>query len=346
MKLDNQYEYLNTREGFNKALNHFKNVSTIIREFADNINLADLLTEAVAEKSLDQEQIPPIIHALLVDKYGYLYESFNLPENISDFTEIWKEVATWKAIDLVITYVHPELGYCVINPKNLAHFEMVVQLKKHEVVTIYAGKFSSPADNICGIGIKAIRDFLSGKKVRSMEPLKKGKYGRKETVQPEKPLKTKTGQVKTRAARKIAQGAKETIPMQAPLQAPVSTAAPVSAPAPAPTGSKKMTPLYAVPVTNELFHNGNVEAWKRVILSYTTKHPGLEVYIFYEGERIHDINALFKWGKVKHGSAILFAVAGENIQDVAKLQRYLRQGASPRFEDFLKFPVNTILKLF
>jgi translation initiation factor 2 alpha subunit (eIF-2alpha) len=79
MKLDNQYEYLNTREGFNKALNHFKNVSTIIREFADNINLADLLNEAVAEKSLDQEQIPPIIHALLVDKYGYLYESFNLP---------------------------------------------------------------------------------------------------------------------------------------------------------------------------------------------------------------------------------------------------------------------------
>jgi hypothetical protein len=70
------------------------------------------------------------------------------------------------------------------------------------------------------------------------------------------------------------------------------------------------------------------------------------VFVFYEGERIHDINTLFKWGKVKHGSAIMIAVAGEAILDVAKLQRYLRQGASPAFEAFLRFPVNTILNLF
>ena len=29
-----------------------------------------------------------------------------------------------------------------------------------------------------------------------------------------------------------------------------------------------MTPLYGVVVTNELFHNGNVEAWKKIIESY------------------------------------------------------------------------------
>ena len=107
-----------------------------------------------------------------------------------------------------------------------------------------------------------------------------------------------------------------------------------------------MTPLYSIPVTNELFHNGNVEAWKKIIQSYTTKYPDCDVYIFYEGERIHDVNALFKWGKVKHGSAILIAVAGENIQDVAKLRRYLKQGASPMFEAFLRFPVNQVLNLF
>ena len=73
----------------------------------------------------------------------------------------------------------------------------------------------------------------------------------------------------------------------------------------------RMTPLYSIPVTNELFHNGNVEAWKRIIASYKSKYAGLEVLIFYEGERIHDINTLFKWGKVKHGCAILFAVAGK-----------------------------------
>jgi hypothetical protein len=114
----------------------------------------------------------------------------------------------------------------------------------------------------------------------------------------------------------------------------------------APAGAKKMTPMYAVPVTNELFHNGNVEAWKRIIQSYTTKHPGLEVFVYYDGERITNLNSLFKWGKVKRGTCIEFKVAGDDIVDVAKLQRYLRQGASHMFEAFLKFPVNTIPALF
>ena len=107
-----------------------------------------------------------------------------------------------------------------------------------------------------------------------------------------------------------------------------------------------MTPMYNVLVTNELFHNGNVEAWKRIIASYTTKHPGLQVLVYYDGERIMDINALFKWGKVKHGSKIKFAIAGEDISDVAKLQRYLAQGASHLYEAFLKGPVNSVMALF
>ncbi|MCL2176257.1 MAG: hypothetical protein FWB73_09465, partial [Treponema sp.] len=79
---------------------------------------------------------------------------------------------------------------------------------------------------------------------------------------------------------------------------------------------------------------------------YNAKHPNLVVYIYYEGERILDINSLFKWGKVKHGTAIEFAIAGNDIQDVAKLQRYLSQGASKMFESFLRGPVNSVLKLF
>ncbi|MBT3274886.1 MAG: hypothetical protein HN368_17155, partial [Spirochaetales bacterium] len=127
----------------------------------------------------------------------------------------------------------------------------------------------------------------------------------------------------------------------APAAAPRKPAAPA-----APGGARKMTPMYSVPVTNELFHNGNVEAWKKVIESYELKYPGCEVNVFYEGEKIHDLNTLFKWGKVKHGSSILFAILGTEIAGVAKLQRYLRQGASHQFEAFLKFPVNTVLKLF
>jgi hypothetical protein len=111
-------------------------------------------------------------------------------------------------------------------------------------------------------------------------------------------------------------------------------------------GKKRITPRYGVVVTNELFHNGNVEAWKRIIQSYRLKHEGLDVLIWYENERINDINALFKWGKVKHGTPIMVSVAGDNVAEVSKLQRYLYEGASPRFEMFLRGSIDQPLDLF
>jgi len=110
--------------------------------------------------------------------------------------------------------------------------------------------------------------------------------------------------------------------------------------------TRMTTPRYSVQVTNELFHNGNVEAWKKIIESYKTNYTDLEVLIWYENERINNINALFKWGKVKHGGLIFFSVVGKNIKDVSKLKRYLFEGASPRFEAFLKGGVGRILELF
>lgn len=109
---------------------------------------------------------------------------------------------------------------------------------------------------------------------------------------------------------------------------------------------KRTTPKYSILVTNELFHNGNVEAWKKIVESYKESHPDLDVAIFYEGDLINDINSLFKWGKVRNNSMIYFQVSGDNIKDVAKLQKYLFEGASPRFEQFLKLGVGKILKLF
>ena len=107
-----------------------------------------------------------------------------------------------------------------------------------------------------------------------------------------------------------------------------------------------MTPRYSVQVTNELFHNGNVEAWKNIIESYKTSHAGLDVHIFHDGQKVNNINALFKWGKVKHGDVILISVSGEDFKSVAKLQRYLFEGASQRYENFLKKDVNKVLPLF
>jgi len=66
----------------------------------------------------------------------------------------------------------------------------------------------------------------------------------------------------------------------------------------------------------------------------------------FEGEVINDINALFKWGKVKHGDSIFFQVSGEEILGVSKLQKYLYEGASQRYEQFLKLGVGKVLNLF
>jgi hypothetical protein len=110
--------------------------------------------------------------------------------------------------------------------------------------------------------------------------------------------------------------------------------------------ARRVTPRYSVQVTNELFHNGNVESWKKIVESYTTTYADLEVLIWYDNERINDINALFKWGKVKHGGLIFFSVAGENVRGVSKLQRYLFEGASPRFEVFLRGGIGQVLDLF
>ncbi|MGL4369455.1 MAG: hypothetical protein ACRCUT_07270, partial [Spirochaetota bacterium] len=114
----------------------------------------------------------------------------------------------------------------------------------------------------------------------------------------------------------------------------------------APAGKRSATPKYSVQVTNELFHNGNVEAWKRIIESYSHSYPGTEVVIFYENELINDINSLFKWGKVKHGGLIFFQIIGDNIKGVSKLQKYLFEGASKRYEQFLHGSVGSVLNLF
>jgi hypothetical protein len=346
-----QYESLATREGFNRSLSHFKSVSSLLDTFENHQNLADILNELIEDNELEPDQINPILYALLVDKYGYAYKSYNMAENLTDFTKINEETVKWKAVDIVIGYVHPELGMMVINPKNREHWKTLDQFKKDELVTIFVGGFQEKIDTkVLNTALSKVIDLLNGKKSKTPQSLLKGKFSYKQPPPKEKEEKEEGGGKKTATKRKTSvkrEKARETSSVEeeesAEQQAP---SAPAAVAKPQPSRKRRISPMYSVPVTNELFHNGNVEAWKRIINSYLATHPGTEVYIFYEGEKINDINTLFKWGKVKHGSAILFAVAGDEIKDIAKLQRYLKQGASPKFEDFLKYPVNQVLNLF
>jgi hypothetical protein len=348
------FDELSTRDGFNRSLRHFKFISRIIGEFEGRRNLADSLSDCLADKSIEPRQVLPTLNAILVDKYHYLCRSHNLVENFEDFDSLTSIVGSWRAIDLVVVYFHPDLGVMPVNPKNRDHWESVRSLKRNELITVFAGAFAETnGDKKCEDGISLFLSLVEGAKVKTPPALTKGRFVFKKQAPPAAPAPAPT-RGRKKAAGKPSRAALASVsagpaaPAFPAYSSPSSAAAPAATAAPAaPSGApKKMTPMYSIPVTNELFHNGNVEAWKKIIQSYTTKYPGLDVFVFYEGERIHDINTLFKWGKVKHGSAIMIAVAGDDIRDVAKLQRYLKQGASHMFEAFLKAQVGAILNLF
>jgi hypothetical protein len=326
-----EIEVLNQRKSVNKVVRHIQALNQIVADMDDRENLADILNSLINDNTIEAYQVGPILNSLLLDKYNYKIYSYNMPDNLGEFEAIASEMAKWNAVDIIIAYFHPELGVKVINPKQLTHWQAIQSLKKNELVNIYIGGIGNDVDDkLKSLALERCIQLLQGKKITSPPDLCQGRYTLKKVKKPQEEKRAAAPAKRKTVARKRAAAAPEK-----------KAAAPA-----APTGQRRMTPLYSIPVTNELFHNGNVEAWKKVIQSYTTKYPGSDVYIFYEGERIHDVNALFKWGKVKHGSAILIAVAGDNIQDVAKLRRYLKQGASPMFEAFLRFPVNQVLNLF
>ena len=327
-----EFENLSTKSSFNSALGHFQTVSDILGTLENYKNMADSLNELLQENKISQNQLIPSINAILFDKFNYQYKSYNMTKTTTNFDILVDELKKWNGIDIVMVYYHPDLGPMLINPKNKNHFESIHTFKKNELITIYAGNFSPNNDKSSSVAaISSIIKYLDGKKFNPPSDLTKGKF----KYIDKKIVKNKTVSSKKKSNRK-SKASTETVKTEV-VQDKVEQV--ISKP-------KRITPYYSVVVSNELFHNGNVEAWKKIIESYKAKYPGLEVYIYYDGERIHEIASLFKWGKVKHGSTIIFAVAGDNIKDVAKLQRYLKQGASIMFESFLKFPVNKILNLF
>jgi hypothetical protein len=140
------------------------------------------------------------------------------------------------------------------------------------------------------------------------------------------------GEGAARTAIALLSGACPEIPPE--FRAAASRRAAPDKKAPRAPGPPRTTPVYSVPITNELFHYGNVEAWKRVIGEYENAHPGCKVHVYYDGEPIRDMNALFTWGKAPRGRIIQFAVssAGNPIRNTASLRRCLARASSRNFE--------------
>jgi hypothetical protein len=319
-------EVLSTRAGFNAAVRHIKKASAIADTLGGNNNLGDLLFEA-GDENLSGPRTALLLRMLLVDRLGYRALSANLESPVPDPASLAEEFARWKAVDLLAAYHHPDLGLLTANPKAAEELALFGPLKKRELLVIYAGRGGEAPGELCQRAAGLALRLFEGIRVRLPPELYRGEF----TVKPPRPPARQTAKARK---REDAPGA------------PKAAAAKADVPTTAGPGRFRMTPRYSVAVQNECFHNGNVEAWKRIMDSYSAKYPDVRVHIYYEGERILDINALFKWGKVKHGRAIQFAVEGKDIRDVAKLQRYLAQGASRHFEAFLRGPVSTILPLF
>ena len=307
--MDATYNALGTKNSFNKALRHFFKVSELVDVVDEKKNLADVVNAELDEEEISASQILPIVGSLLRDKFGYTFDSFDIPANISDFKKIASETAKWTALDIVMVYYNPNGQIFLINPSNDEHWERVRDLIRDQLAVIYIKYIAGEEGNVKveNEAITAIEEMLAGKDV----------YINKEFVDP-------------------------SVASRATVKAPV----PAAASGTAAHGKRAATPKYSIQVSNELFHNGNVEAWKKIIESYKHAHPGVEVVIFYENEVINDINTLFKWGKVKHGGLIFFQLVGENIKNVSKLQKYLYEGASKRYEQFLHGSLGSVLNLF
>jgi len=345
------YTRLASRTGFNTSVRHINRTLDLLDSCGPKRNIADEINRGLAEKDFDAEEVQSAVNMLLVEKWGYSAVSRNISSIALDANGLVAEVSRWKAVDMVIGYHHPDMGFIVINPKNPESAAIITSFRRNELVVVYAGgeiKNAAMKKNL-DLAINTLFSLVEGATVKAPASLLSGPYvfqAPKKAAVKKAAVKTKTVAPRSVAVYTPTAPAAASPDTQAAAPAPETvTRAPPPA-APAVPGRSKMSALVSVVVSNELFHNGNVEAWKRIIRSFNAKYPNLQVFIYYDGERIVDINTLFKWGKVKHGSCIQFSVAGENIQDLAKLSRYFRQGASPQFEAFLHGSPDTVMNLF
>jgi hypothetical protein len=350
--LSSQFEGLGARESFNASVRHIKTVISAIDRVQGKENLADIAGELGDEKVLAKEDALPFVSMVLGEKFKYRAVSSNLFSVAQELDAISAELRTWNGVDLVVVYHHPDLGPIVVNPKSAASMARIDRLSRAELLVVWAGDFGKSSDDATlEQAARAVIELFSGKKAKAKAEFLNGdcvykeSSRRKERAEEKAAAKAAAPKIPAKRGRPSKAAVAAAAIGEASLKLVEELKPAVQAERAVKPGSH-MTPLYSVPVTNELFHNGNVEAWKHIIASYNAKFPDLQVLVYYDGERIADINALFKWGKVKHGSTIQFAVAGDEIAGVAKLQRYLAQGASPQFEAFLHGPVNAILPLF
>lgn len=323
---NNPVDVLAGRSGYNLALRHFRVTQEMAVDVGEGFNLADILNKAFGDGQVEDFQLRAIVHLLLVEKYGYAFKSENLKTRVENVGKLPELVRGWTNIQIVITYRDLNNTVHYLNPESPEAWEELLPIPKNSHVLCYAGSIEDVSSENLEDAVSVTLAVLSGAKTR-----KKSAYRAKSPWK--KTLDVTPPSPEDSSHLAVSDTDNEVSEVSSPAVAIKKK-------------HKFLTAKMAVNVTNELFHNGNVEAWKRIVESYLFKYPSLDVLVWYEGERINDLNALFKWGKVKHGVPIMFSIAGENPTDISKLKKYLFEGASSRFEAFLHGTPGSILKLF
>ncbi len=334
-----------TVRGFNNCVGHVKTTGAVSRYVALGCNFADIVDNF--SDRIDSNQISYLLSSILVDKFQYMYLSFNVVRKTANLTEIFAKLCRWNQFNTVIVYYHPQLKILVLNPQANKKEWQNIEFASSEFVSIYT---NTPRKSIKK---EQINDYLIDvKKIIEGEKVADKPYytGTNSVIKTIKQVKTdlalQAAKVDKSKPTERVEVKRAASPQQARIAQALDKSTDESAEKPEKPKNRRLSPRYSVQVSNELFHNGNVEVWKNIIESYTLAHPDLEVLLFHNDEVIKNVNALFKWGKVKHGDVIFFSLAGENFRSVSKLQKYLYEGASNRFRQFLKKDLGQPLRLF
>ena len=304
---------------FSHGSRHFFQILDQYREaLRQKKNFADVIWNQEGEFLPHSQHIPALSRELLYRDLGYCYRSFNLHDSAPPWSFLYQKLTKIILFDTVIFYYDPLGGVFPLNPFNKRQWKQIDSFEPRSLIVVSA------------------KGFLD----KSEEPARKYLRIVEELFCNELAVDDPDYAFLVRESGKLRENAQET-QIEANREASHSNSIPQSI-----LQHRRKSTQYRILVTNELFHNGNVEAWKNIIESYRKKYPACRVEIYFEGERINNIQALFKWGKVKLGNVIFFSVIGHQVENVAKLKHYLHQGASPGFECFLKKLPETSLNLF
>ena len=163
--MESTYLTLASKSNFNKALRHFYMVSDVVEEVEMNKNLADVINEALDNNEVHEDQLLPIVGAVIRDKYGYSYDSYNIVETVTEFEKIADETGKWTALDIVCVYYNPGGRVFLINPKNIDHWDRVHELHSDQLMVIYVKFLKDENVKIEKAAINTLEEMIAGKDV-------------------------------------------------------------------------------------------------------------------------------------------------------------------------------------